>query len=680
VAGLVLGVALVVGLAAGGGTVAAQSAPDCSTVGFTQNASGYYEVTNVDQLQCVGNASSGVALDDDYVLKSDIDASETSTWHGGDGFRPISASVSGDFTGTFDGNDSRITDLTIDRANEDETGLVAAAGTGAVFTDVTLVRLDVTGNTETGGLVGNSSGEVRGASVGGTVTGARDVGGLVGENAGGVSDATSSADVTGADFAAGGLIGANRAEVTESTADGPVTGDVGVGGLIGFNDGSIVEGSTANGAVSGNTWVGGLVGYNRDGTITTSHSTGDVSAGGGVVIGGLVGYNRDGTISTSHATGDVSAGGGLVIGGLVGGNDGRSGGSTVRESFANGSVTGGDETGGLVGVSLDSTILDSYALGDVDGNDNVGCLAGNNSGSGSTVETSYAACSVSGNSDVGGLIGTTNDGAGVTDSYWDTDEAGSTSDGGEGLPTANMTGEAARSNMTGFDFTGTWFAAKDSYPELSSNTRSSRQRADDGDGSTNESDNESSDAPEITNYEVYADGGKIGLSFDSDENLVEITVQITGAEKVTLDREDFSGDTNRGFSATYNAGTDGRYTVEMTEARDRSNNDGTEGETFRQGVTVKTEGDNGTATPTDNGTATPTVEPDTPTATPTDEPDTPTATPTDEPDTPTPTPTDEPDTPTPTQPEDTPGFGVVVTVLALLGAALLASRRRDGAA
>ena len=157
-AGFVLGVALVVGLAAGGGTVAAQTAPDCSTVGFTQNASGYYEVTNVDQLQCVGNASSGVALDDDYVLTSDIDASETSTWHGGDGFRPISASVSGDFNGTFDGNGSRITDLTVNRTGDTETGLVAAAGPGAVFTDVTLAGVDVAGADETGGLVGNNSG------------------------------------------------------------------------------------------------------------------------------------------------------------------------------------------------------------------------------------------------------------------------------------------------------------------------------------------------------------------------------------------------------------------------------------------------------------------------------------------------------------------------------------------
>jgi PGF-CTERM protein len=432
--------------------------------------------------------------------------------------------------------------------------------------------------------------------------------------------------------------------VTDSTADGPVTGDGAVGGLVGYNFGSTVEGSTANGAVSGTVNVGGLVGYNLAGTITTSQSTGDVTASGGQRVGGLVGFN-----------------------------DG--GGSTVRESFATGSVTGGDDAGGLVGQNRDDAIVDSYALGDVDGDANVGCLVGNNTGSGATVETSYAACSVSGSSNVGGLIGLTANGATVTDSYWDTDEDGDTSDGGEGLPTANMTGANAESNMTGFDFTNTWLAEPVSYPELESNTRTTEPGGDEGD-----TEGSGDDTPDITNYEVRADGSEITVSFDSDENLVEVTVEISGAETATLDRDDFSGDTYSGFAATYAADTDGSYTVELTEARDSSNNDGTEGETFRRSVTVRAEDDNGTATPTDNGTATPTDGPDTPTPTATDGPDTPTPTATDEPDTPTPTATDEPDTPTPTQPEDAPGFGAIVTLLALLGAALLASRRRDGAA
>jgi PGF-CTERM protein len=54
-----------------------------------------------------------------------------------------------------------------------------------------------------------------------------------------------------------------------------------------------------------------------------------------------------------------------------------------------------------------------------------------------------------------------------------------------------------------------------------------------------------------------------------------------------------------------------------------------------------------------------------------------TETPTPEPETPTATPTDTPtDTPTPTS-EDQPGFGAVLALIALIGAALLAARRND---
>jgi hypothetical protein len=152
--------------------------------------------------------------------------------------------------------------------------------------------------------------------------------------------------------------------------------------------------------------------------------------------------------------------------------------------------------------------------------------------------------------------------------------------------------------------------------------------ADNGDG-----------GPEITNYDVSADGNEITVSFDSDENLAEATVEITGAETATLDREEFSGDRFSGFSATYDAGTDGRYTVELTEARDSSYNDGVGRESFRQSVTVDAE-DDATATPT----ATATDDPATPAATPTatDDPATPAATATPERRTPTPTPTPSP--------------------------------------
>ncbi|WP_436927272.1 DUF7282 domain-containing protein [Halosimplex amylolyticum] len=89
----------------------------------------------------------------------------------------------------------------------------------------------------------------------------------------------------------------------------------------------------------------------------------------------------------------------------------------------------------------------------------------------------------------------------------------------------------------------------------------------------------------------------------------------------------------------------------------------------------------------DTETPTPTPEPDTDTPTDTPEPDTDTPTDTPEPDTDTPEPdtdtpepdtdTPEPDTPTPTTADGGPGFGVAVSLIALLAAALLTARRRD---
>ena len=185
------------------------------------------------------------------------------------------------------------------------------------------------------------------------------------------------------------------------------------------------------------------------------------------------------------------------------------------------------------------------------------------------------------------------------------------------------------------------------------------------------SDEGGEDAPEITNYNVSADGGEITVSFDSDENLIKVTVEITGTETATLDREDFDGARISGFTATYNANSSGSYTVELTEARDSSNNDGTVGESFSQSVTVDSEDDdaNETATPTATATATPTP---TPTSAPTP---TPTATPTP---TPTPTPTDEPSgaTASPTG-QDQSGFDAVVALVAL-AATLMIARRRSG--
>lgn len=77
---LLVGVLIVVGLTAVSGKAATQSsAPDCSNVSSAQTASGYYEVTTVSQLQCMGNASTSTASSDSIVQTENIDASNTSS-------------------------------------------------------------------------------------------------------------------------------------------------------------------------------------------------------------------------------------------------------------------------------------------------------------------------------------------------------------------------------------------------------------------------------------------------------------------------------------------------------------------------------------------------------------------------------------------------------------------------
>ena len=189
---------------------------------------------------------------------------------------------------------------------------------------------------------------------------------------------------------------------------------------------------------------------------------------------------------------------------------------------------------------------------------------------------------------------------------------------------------------------------------------------------------ESSDgAPNISDYLATADGGEITVSFDTDENLANIEVDVRGPEDATMTTEDFDGNEYEGYEGTYDAGTDGEYTLELVSAEDSAGNDGADDGDYSDTATVE-----GAGTPTSSPTPTPTVA-DSPTATTTDEA---TATPTD-----TPAETDDTEetttdgmatdddgdevTASPTE-DDAAGPGAVVALAALLGSALLVYRRR----
>jgi len=541
------------GIGIGIGTVAAQNAPDCSTVSYSGDGteSNPYGVGNVDQLQCINEQG----LSANYRQVSDIDASGTSSWNNGKGFEPIGEfnfTRDTEFIGTYDGRTHTITGLTIDRPSENAVGLfgrtsfVRGSAQRGEITSVVLEDVDITGQSNVGGLVGNSQGigGVRESYATGDVSGAGGVGGLVGFNGVTVRDSYANASVSG-DNEVGGLLGGNTAggtvershatgsvsgndnvgglvgknsdiversyatgnvtgeknvgglvgvhfgdEISDLSASGNVTGEKNVGGLVGRNSlGEEISDSSASGDVTGNITAGGLVGEN-EGAVTGSYATGNVV--GNESIGGLAGKNNFGQVSDSSASGRVA--GILRVGGLIGDNS-----ATVRKSYANGNVSGGQDVGGLVGRSsgeiLDSSasgrvagvlrvgglvggnaetrsrdgvIEKSYATAYVRGSIFVGGLAGGNSGD---ITESYATGNVTGETppNVGGLVGPGGIGGTVSKSYWDTETTGQDgSGGGTGLTTSEMTGAAATSNMTGFDFTSTWETVTnpDDYPVL----------------------------------------------------------------------------------------------------------------------------------------------------------------------------------------------------------------------
>ena len=295
-------------------------------------------ITNAHQLQLMELDPTA-----SYTLANDIDASGTAggdVW-GGQGFIAVGGNnSSGNFTGTFDGQDHTISGLFINDATNSDVGLFGEAD--GTVRDVGLVNANVTG-TATGGL-------------------SDSVGGLAGENDGEIAQSYATGTVTGGDGDyVGGLTGFNLGTITQSYATGAVTGgdDSNVGGLVGFNNATIAQ-SYATGTVvtGGSAFAGGLVGQNLD-DITQSYATGAVTGGDDSLLGGFAGYNA-GSIDASYALG--AATGGSHDGGLVGENEGTAGATTAVyfNSDANPGGGIGEGTaiangGGLTRAQMEST-------------------------------------------------------------------------------------------------------------------------------------------------------------------------------------------------------------------------------------------------------------------------------------------------------------------------------------
>ena len=251
------------------------------TGGATLNT--YMLVNTVYDLQNIKNNLAGV-----YALGRDIDASATASWNGGAGFTPVGGSIA--FTGTFDGQGQTISNLTINRPSGQWVGLFGYNGASATISNLGLLNVSVTGNTATGGVVGENHGTITEVYTSGSVASNAGAGGIVGYNYGPLSNVYSTSAVSAPTIYAGGIAGLSLGSISQAYATGPVSGGSNVGGLVGYSGGSITQ-SYATGAVSGTSNVGGLLGYNG-GSITQSYwdsyTTGQAAGiGAGAASSGL---------------------------------------------------------------------------------------------------------------------------------------------------------------------------------------------------------------------------------------------------------------------------------------------------------------------------------------------------------------------------------------------------------
>lgn len=180
---------------------------------------------------------------------------------------------------------------------------------------------------------------------------------------------------------------------------------------------------------------------------------------------GIFGFSENATVSNLNVVNaDVDTNG---RSGILGGTFAS---STVENIFTSGTVVVGlyedgftqiEFGGGVCAGGDGSTIKNCYSIASVEAQDADG--QGIGSTFGAAENTDFTNCYGTGNlitptdSFAGGFIGLDNGGCTFDGCYWDTETTGyTTSDGGTGLTTSEMSGDSASSNLPEFNFSSIW--------------------------------------------------------------------------------------------------------------------------------------------------------------------------------------------------------------------------------
>ncbi|MGD8777654.1 MAG: T9SS type A sorting domain-containing protein [Ignavibacteria bacterium] len=176
---------------------------------------------------------------DETLVDWDDDGSADGS--GTEGFSPVGNSIDNYFKGSYDGNGYKITNLYINRPDDNYVGffgMVYPYSSPGSLSNIVMENVDITGYSCVGGIAGRMTGTIENCYViDGNVSGYSIVGGLFGYNnnqsTSSISKCFSGADVSGTSDAIGGLIGSTVEPPSECYSTGNVSGVRNTGGLIG---------------------------------------------------------------------------------------------------------------------------------------------------------------------------------------------------------------------------------------------------------------------------------------------------------------------------------------------------------------------------------------------------------------------------------------------------------------
>jgi len=456
-------------------------------VGFGTEANPY-QIATLDNLLWL-STTPDIWDDNAFFLQTaDIDASDTQNWNGGAGFDPIGSDWDYGFSGSYNGDNHTISDLFINRPEEELIGLFGIIYYGAEVNNLGVVDAVITGNTYNGGLVGYNDGTITNCYSTGNISGNNWTGGLVGSNGGTINNSYSTGSVTGSS-GTGGLVGYNyEGTITNCYSTGSVTGSSGTGGLVGINYGTVINSYynyesvlinnnhiITTGALNNelfNTWLPSK-NLNINDYLTLDDSDYLINNVNELkyllAFGQFPEYSYRLTSNLDLAAEDnfyipyfsgTFNGNGEIISNLTLnmpgfyniGMFGYSAEANINDlGIINCYVTGSNCTGGLVGLSS-GTITNCYSTGSVTGEDwYTGGLVGVNRG---TISNCYNTGSVTGSGETGGLVGH-NDVGIITNSYSTGSVIGTWGTGGlVGNNNGYITNSYSRGDIIGDDYTG----------------------------------------------------------------------------------------------------------------------------------------------------------------------------------------------------------------------------------